>query len=174
MPLFLITGSAGTGKSSVCRELKRRGIAAYDTDEDGFAKWQNLETGYIHPKSSVKAAQRTPEFLKMHSWNVQPEEIEQLREGAKDKSVFVCGALGNEDALRHLFDGVFALYVDDATLKHRLATRSGNDWGTQEHEVQQTLAAHHANYPVYQRNGAVIVDANQPLPAVVDAILRGQ
>lgn len=59
MPLIYITGVSGTGKSTVWAELKNRGIEAYDVDEDGLARWQNNKTRYIHPKSSVKAHQRT-------------------------------------------------------------------------------------------------------------------
>lgn len=66
MSLYFITGSPGTGKSEVCRQLNARGYEAYDTDSAGFAQWKNLETGYIHPKSIVTTADRTPDFMKVH------------------------------------------------------------------------------------------------------------
>ena len=34
----LLTGMSGTGKSSVVRELRRRGFIAYDADDDGYAE----------------------------------------------------------------------------------------------------------------------------------------
>lgn len=171
MPLFLISGTAGTGKSQVCRVLKTRGYEAYDTDDDGLARWQHNETGYIYPKSSVKPEQRTPEFLESHSWNVPRAFIEELAQKTTDKPVFVCGSLANEAALHDLFENVFALYVDDDTLKHRLATRTTNDWGKQPHELAQTLAHHHRIYDTHRALGDTIIDASQPLETVVDTIL---
>jgi dephospho-CoA kinase len=36
MGIIYITGSAGSGKSTVKRELLSRGYEAFDVDEDGF------------------------------------------------------------------------------------------------------------------------------------------
>jgi dephospho-CoA kinase len=171
MSLFLIAGNAGSGKSTVCRALRMRGYEAYDTDDDGYAKWQHNETGYVHPKSSIKEEDRTPEFIKNHSWNVARTDVEDLAERAKDKSIFLCGAMGNEDELRGMFRKVFALYVDDATLQQRLAARQGNHWGKQPHEMQQTLEWQQYVYDKHRRLGSVLIDASQPVDTIVDAII---
>src|SRR5437660_1029900 len=80
MPLYYITGIAGSGKSTVLSELKRRGYEAYDVDEAGpaTAKWYNDTTGFVHPKSSVKKEDRTPDFLANHSWKVPRQEVVEL------------------------------------------------------------------------------------------------
>ena len=171
MPLFLVSGSAGTGKSQVCRVLKERGYEAFDTDDDGLARWQHKQTGYIHPKSSVKPHQRTPQFLAAHSWNVPRQYVEELARKAAAKPIFLCGSLGNEAGLHDLFAKVFVLHVDDETLKHRLATRTSNNWGKQPHELQQTLEHHRTAYKKYEQLGDVIIDATRPLPQVVEDIL---
>jgi hypothetical protein len=114
MALILLTGTAGTGKTLVCDALKERGFEAYDVDVDGLARWQNVHTGYVHPKSSVKPGQRTPKFLKEHLWVVPYRLLEEISQKCKDKPVFISGSLGNEDELRGLFSRVIALYVDDA------------------------------------------------------------
>ena len=172
MSLFLITGTAGTGKSEVCRALKDRGYEAYDTDDDGLARWQHKETNYVHPKSSVKAIQRTPAFIANHSWNVPRDYLVDLQNNSADKSVFICGSLGNEDKVRDLFKTVFALYVDDDTLKHRLATRTNNDWGKQHHELEQTLQQHHLIYDRHSKLGDIVIDSSRPLNDVVDDIVH--
>jgi len=172
MPLFFITGSAGTGKTTVGRVLKTRGYEAYDVDEDGLAKWQHNQTGYIHPKSSVKREQRTPDFLANHSWNFPRQEAEVLAAKAENMPIFLCGALANEDELYDLFGGRFALYVDDEILAHRLATRTSGDWGKQPHELQHTLEHHSEAYEKYRRLGFIIVDATQPLESMVDYIIQ--
>ena len=171
MSLFLISGTAGTGKSQVCRVLKAKGYEAYDTDDDGLARWQHKQTGYIHPKSSVKAHQRTPEFITEHDWNVPRKHVEELAREAANKPIFLCGSLANEAELHDLFATVFALYVDDETLKHRLATRTTNDWGKQPHELQQTLEHHHEIYKEHEQRKDSIIDASRSLDEVVNDIL---
>lgn len=172
MALFFICGTPGTGKSSVFNILKNRSFEAHDVD-DYLARWRHNQTGYIHPKSSVKSHQRTPEFLEEHSWVIPRKAVEDLALKAARKPIFLCGSLGNEQELHDLFDTVFALYVDDETLKHRLATRSDNDWGKQPHELQQTLKLHHQIYKQHKRRGNVIIDASKSLDEVVSAILIG-
>ena len=88
-------------------------------------------------------------------------------------AIFLCGSLGNEAELHDLFKAVFALYVDDKTLIHRLATRTTNDWGKQPHELEQTLKHHHKVYDKHRKLGDFIIDAAQPTERVVDEILRG-
>src|SRR5215469_13962112 len=124
MSLIFITGISGSGKSSVWHELKARGYEAYDVDEDAMARWQNNETGYIHPKSSVKAHQRTPEFLAVHSWVVPRQMVENLALQAQHKNIYLCGVFSNEDDVSNLFGKVLALTVDTDTLKHRIQTRT--------------------------------------------------
>ena len=170
MVMYLVTGSAGSGKSEVCRALKSKGYAAYDTDDDGLARWRNTQTGYIHPKSSVSAAMRTAEFIAMHEWIVTPEQIESLKRENDDKPVLVCGSVGNEAELRPFFNKVFALHVDDDTLCHRLLTRTTNDWGKQPYELKQTLEAHHNTHNIRKQNKDIIVDPCQPLEIVVNEI----
>jgi hypothetical protein len=152
--------------------LKKMGYEAYDTDNDGLARWQNRLTGYIHPKSSVKPHQRTPEFLAEHDWNVPRQDVAELVKKADGKSVFVCGSLANETDLYDLFDGVFALHVNEETLAHRLKTRTTNDWGKQPHELEQTLQDHRVSYAEHECRGNAIVDATQPLDVVVSDILK--
>ena len=173
MPLYYITGIAGSGKSTVLAELKRRGYEAYDVDEAGpaTAKWHNDITGFVHPKSSVKKDDRTPEFLKNHSWKVPRQEVEELAKQAITKTVFLGGSIANEPELQDLFGLVFALTIDDDTLKHRLATRTNNDWGKNPHELAFTLAVNHELADRYKQHKHVVIDASQTTDAIVAKIL---
>ena len=172
MSLFLITGNSGTGKSRVAKELKSRGYETYDIDDDGLAKWHNNITGYVHPKSSVKKEARTKSFLNVHSWRVPLKEIENLVERSNDKVIFLCGVIGDEKKLRSLFKDVFALVINDETLKHRLLTRTSNDWGKQPHELKLVLQWQHDSLESYRELGYTIIDASQPIKIVVDNILE--
>jgi adenylate kinase family enzyme len=171
MSLFFITGIAGSGKTTVQHELQSRGYEAYDTDDDGFAKWHNNKTGYVHPKSSVKNEDRTEEFLKIHSWKVPRREVEALARRANGKTVFLCGVAANEDEIRGLFKAVFELTIDDETLVHRLTTRDNNDWGKQPHELQRTLEEQHNVIEVHANHSSILIDATRPVETVVDNII---
>jgi dephospho-CoA kinase len=172
MSLFFITGIAGSGKSAVWQELKSRGFEAYDTDEDGLAKWHNNHNGYVHPKSSVKPEQRTEEFLEIHSWKVPRQEIEELAGSATAKAIFLCGVASNESEIWDLFKAVFELIIDDDTLKHRLLTRTNNDWGKQPHELQKTLDEQHNTDQAQSKFDRIVIDATQSTEVVVDEILQ--
>lgn len=173
MPLYYITGGSGSGKSTTLHELKRRGFDAYDVDVAGpvTAKWHNKKTGYIHPKSSVKAVDRTPEFLKDHSWKIPRHEVEDLAKRAKEKDIFLGGAIANGNEIFELCKSVFALVVDSDTLKHRLITRVDNDWGKSPHELQLALDWNKDALASHRKKGHIIIDSSQPIERVVDEIL---
>jgi len=173
VPLHYIAGISGSGKSTALAELRRRGYEAYDVDEAGpaTAKWHHNTTGFVHPKSSVKQADRTPEFLASHSWKVPRQEVAALRERAGDTTVFLGGAIANEVELQDLFDSTFALVLDDATLTQRLTERTNNDWGKDSHELELTLAANHDLAERYKKFGYVVIDATLTPDAIVTEIL---
>jgi adenylate kinase family enzyme len=174
MPLYYITGVSGAGKSTVLSELKNRGYGAYDVDEAGpvTAKWHNDATGFVHPKSSVKKQDRTPEFIASHSWKVPRDEVKDLAEQADAKPVFLGGAIANEPEILDLFRAVFALAIDDNTLKRRLEIRTNNDWGKSAHELEYTLKVNRELPDRYRRSGYLVIDANRATGEVVADILN--
>jgi dephospho-CoA kinase len=174
MPLYYITGGSGSGKSTALLELKRRGYEVYDVDQAGpvTGKWHNIQTGYIHPKSSVKKEDRTTEFLKHHSWRVLPEEVEEIAKRAKSRTIFLGGTIDNMAEVSILFDRIFALVVDHDTLKNRLLTRTNNDWGKNPHELQMALDWNQKATEAHQKKGHIIIDATQQIEKVADQILN--
>src|SRR3954470_18744468 len=109
MSLIFVTGIAGAGKSTVRGELVRRGLLAYDTDEDEIAQWRNRETGEITPL--LAEAHRTPEFLAQNDWIAEPDRVRQLDADGASRTVFLCGSVGNEDKLWPFFEKVFLLSI---------------------------------------------------------------
>jgi dephospho-CoA kinase len=101
MTLIFVTGNSGSGKSTVRDELSRRGIEAYDTDEDEIAQWTNKTTGQITPL--LADAHRTPQFLAQNDWKADLERVRQLAEADEAQTVFLCGSIGNEDEVWSLF-----------------------------------------------------------------------
>lgn len=170
MSLIFVTGISGAGKSTVREELTRRGFQAYDTDEDQIAQWQNRLTGEVTPL--VTDQHRTPEFIAQNDWKADPERVGELAKAGEQQTVFLCGSVGNDDEIGHLFDQVFLLSIDEATMRYRLATRSTHDFGTKPHELELLLAWHQVINEHYLDRGAIMIDANNPPPLVVDEILR--
>ena len=170
-PLIYITGMPGTGKTAIRDELRRRGYTAYDTDEDGLAHYCNAETNepvFEH----MPAEARTPEWRKAHAWRVPRSAVEKLHAEAANKPIFLSGVVANDvEELWDLFDKVFALTIDEATLRHRITTRTTGDYGKNEHEFANLLGWQKTADDDYRKLGAILVDATRPLTQVVDAIL---
>ena len=170
MGLMFVTGNSGAGKSTVREGLSRRGVLAYDTDEDEIAQWTNKATGQITPL--LADMHRTPEFLDQNVWKADPRRVRELAEQAQEQAVFLCGSIGNEDDAWPFFEKVFLLSIDEATMRHRLATRTAHDFGTRPHELELLLAWNSAIEEHYRRRGAITIDATKPPESVIVEILR--
>lgn len=171
--LIYITGIPGSGKSTVCNELKRRGYAAYDTDNDAIAFFYNDVSGEL-VKRLVPPADRSPEWRARYSWKAKRETVERLVTGAeRDGVLFLCGVTANDvDELWDLFSEVFALVISDGQmLRKRIADRDEDGYGKNPHELASLLDWQPTAAAQYEELGAILVDASQPLGKVVDAIL---
>jgi len=153
----------------LCAELKSRGYEAYDADEDQLARWYNTETG---EEVRREDEQRTPEFVQAHSRDIAREKIEALIPRAQNKPVFLCGDPENEEDLQDLFSKIFALVIDDETLKQRLASRTNNSWGKLPHELAYSLAFQQKWYDNYKKFGYITLNSAEPPAVLADQILE--
>jgi hypothetical protein len=166
--LTYVTGLSGTGKSTLVREMVGAGLQAVDID-DGLARFVNRASGLpVHRPAGGAAAA----FLAEHDWVVPRPEVEVLR--ARPGRVWLCGAFANEGELWDLFDEVVCLIVDEATLRHRLATRTTNDFGKAPDELAAILGWHATHGERYERHGARLVDATRPLAEVMAAVVGAE
>jgi thymidylate kinase len=168
MAIYFVTGIPGAGKSSVVRELVERGYAAQDTDS--LSIWIRFDNGEPdNGQSGIPYG--TPEWYRTFRWTLEAAVVSRLKKESGDTAVFLCGAPGNTRELAHLFDKVFCLAVDDETLEHRLMSRTGKDYGKAKHEHDDVLRWNKTFADDFRALGAVVIDAAEPLPRVVDAIL---
>ena len=171
MALIYITGIAGAGKSEVYKELKKRGLEVYGTDEDALAGFYNNVSGERVDNPSDTGGNITTEWRQHHTWQLPRKTIEQLVEKSLDRTVFVCGVAANEEEFLDLFDKLIALVIDDQTLTHRITTRTNNSFGKNEGELKQIYDWQASTATYYDKYDYIQVDASQPITKVVDEIL---
>lgn len=169
MPLVWVTGNSGTGKSTVCELLQARGHVALDADEDGFSCWIDRDSGEIaaDPPDPVPAG-----WLDRYGWAIVRERVEALVEESRSQVAFLCGSAENEADVHDLFDLIVCLVIDEDTLRHRLATRTTNAFGQHPKELAAALKWNPRMRAIYERCGATIIDASQPVAEVVDLVIE--
>jgi len=164
---YLIEGVSGAGKTSVATELQQRGFHVIHGDRE-LAYKGDPETGEpmdvaLFQSDDTKIAFRH----RHHIWNV--EKVRQLVADQEHAVTFFCGGSRNFRRFIDLFDEVFVLDVDAATLLRRLAARPEDEFGGNLAERQFVLQLHATkeDLPV----GASAIDSSRSLGVVVDDIL---
>ena len=153
---YLIEVLSGTGKTSVCRELRRRGCHSVNGD---------TELAYQgDPKTGEPVEGRAHEH---HIWNV--DKVRALVADQSHAASFFCGGSRNFSSFIDLFDEVFVLTVDLDTLNRRLAGRLQDEFGGKPGE-RALVARLHAMKEDVPKDG-VVIDATAPIERVEDEIL---
>ena len=155
---YLIEGVSGTGKTTVCDELQRRGYHAIHGDRE-LAYQGDPETGMPTPGGSHEN----------HIWHV--DQVRQLVAGQDEPVTFFCGGSRNFAKFIDLFDGVFVLDVDPDTLHRRLVRRPADEFGGKPAE-REFVARLHATKEDIPQTGIITIDATAPITRVVDEIIR--
>lgn len=160
---YLIEGVSGTGKTSVCTELQRRGYQAIHGDRE--LRYQGgLETAT--PTDSF-----TSDRHKSPLWDL--EKVQAFIANKDEAVTFFCGGSRNFSQFIELLDGVFILEVDLDTCLRRIderVARDPTDWGAKPEE-REIIARLHQTKEDLPSSG-IVLDATQPLVSVVDEILR--
>jgi broad-specificity NMP kinase len=154
---YLIEGVSGTGKSSVCKELQRRGYYAINGDRE--LAYQG------DPETAKPTDGLTHEH---HIWRV--DRVKALVANQGEAITFFCGGSRNVSRFINLFDGVFVLEVDLDTLNRRLDERPESEWGATQTE-RELIARLHQTKEDIPKNG-IIIDTTAPIARVVYEIVR--
>ncbi len=154
---YLIEGVSGTGKTSVCTELRRRGFHAINGDTE-LAYQGDPETG--------EPTEYAPSHWH-HIWHVG--RVRALVADQTEPHTFFCGGSRNFSQFQDLFDGVFVLEIDRATLNRRLDDRPADEFGAGQSE-RDLIVRLHSTKEDTPKNG-IPIDATAPLAHVVDEIV---
>jgi dephospho-CoA kinase len=167
---YLIEGVSGTGKTSVCNELRRRGFHAINGDQELACRGDPVRGEPFGEAEQDFQSARLRDFRSVHAHHIW--RVDKVRSRAIDQAspiTFFCGGARNFPQFIDLFDGVFVLEVDVDTLNRRLAARSDDEWGSRPAERALVLRLHATKEDV--PSNATRIDATAPLARVVDDIL---
>ncbi len=154
---YLVEGVSGTGKTSVCHELNRRGYQAIHGDRV-LAYQGDPVTG-----EALDTATHGN-----HIWDV--DRVRALATNRHEPVTFFCGGSRNFSRFVDVFDEVFVLDVDLGTLHERLDRRPPDEWGAKPSERQLIVHLHHTGADI--PTTGIVIDATRPLTDTVDEILR--
>lgn len=157
---YLIEGVSGTGKTAIADELLRRGYQAIHGDRE--LAYQG------DPASGRPLASGARPSHQHHIWDVA--RVKALAAEQDSPVTFFCGGSRNFSQFLDVFDAVFVLTVDRATLLRRLGQRGADEFGAGPAERRLILQLHSTQQDV-PRNG-LRIDAAAPVEVVADRILR--
>lgn len=163
---YLITGVAGTGKSTAAKELRKRGYAAYDTEE-GFSYYVEKATGErcAYPKHpSLK-------WYSEHERVFDEKILNNLFKKHAGEDIFIATVTANQKKYYPDFDKIFLLTTDENTIIHRLETRSGNDFGKHPLDLHRVLSRQKEFEDEVKSQSAIVIDSSGPIEQTVDRIL---
>lgn len=155
----LITGTSGTGKSSVIQELAARGHQAVDADLDGLSEVIESApdelTGLGDGRDWVWVEDRIHEVLAR-------DDVDLL---------FLGGCSPNQGGFYHRFDHVVLLTASPEVIAARLTTRATNVFGKRRDERARSLALQQQVEPLLRAGADLEIVTTAPLSVVVEQIL---
>ncbi len=166
-----ITGVSGTGKSTIVKEFTKRNIFSFDIDEvEGLCGWVNRKT-----QKKVNDYQPSREWLEAQDWICDITKLKCLLAHDTDL-IIAAGVATNQDEYLVLFDQVFLLKCDPAVSLQRIEYRfqtGRNNFGRHPEEREFVLRGREDYENKLIGQGAVPIEANNPIDSVADKILSG-
>ena len=153
MSRVLLTGMAGTGKSTALAELGRRGYRVVDTNHPGWREYRK----YVAPVDDLHRG----EFLWVE------ERMTQLLDADDRRSLFVAGGARNQSKFYERFDAVVLLTAPADVMLDRVARRTTNDYGKTALERAEMLADLAEVEPLLREACTHELDATRPLADIV-------
>lgn len=161
---YLITGVAGSGKSTLERNFREKGYATYDVD-DGLAEWRHAETDEPLPY--------TPEVEAWHEvaeWVVDIDKLNARFDAHPDEDVLIFGSFARTRTMIGKFATIFLLeYPNEEVARERIAGRSGG-YGKNKHELDRIISYIKPYQEKMKAAGAVAIDCTMPLDDIVGTI----
>ncbi len=164
---YLVEGVSCSGKTSVATELQRQGYHVIHGDRE-LAYKGDPKTGLpLEGRQGGAWATDVAFAHRHHLWCV--ERVKDLAADQSHAATFFCGGARNFSAFIGLFDAVFILKLDRATLEKRLSARPEDEFGGKAEEQAFILALHESGQDIPKEG--IAIDSTQPVEAVVAELL---
>ena len=163
---ILITGVAGTGKSTMSKNLKEKGFFAMDFSEvQGMCFWQD--------KNTKEKVDWSP--IQSREWFTNKERIcdlEKLKEVlSQHKDIIMSGvASGNQTAYLPFFDKVILLQCNPETFVYRMQTRTA-PYGKTKAEQEEVIEWQKEFDPLILSYGAIPISTEGELNKTIDKVI---
>jgi dephospho-CoA kinase len=142
----LLTGMSGTGKSTLVRELQRRGYTAQDADDDGFTE----------PRANGR-------------WGWRTDAVSALLERTSGL-LFFAGCSEEQRTLP--FDYRVLLTAPRSLLITRLRERTTNTYASDGAELANVLTDIDEVEPLLRRSADLVLDTTRPPEQLADQLLE--
>ncbi|HEY4496804.1 MAG TPA: AAA family ATPase [Candidatus Paceibacterota bacterium] len=163
---ILITGLPGTGKSTISKALREKGVLSIDfSDVSGMCFWQNKET-----KEKLKYSPiQTREWFE---FNERICDLEKLKEMLNQhENIIMTGlAMGNQKEYLPLFDKVILLRCSPNVIVYRMQTRVA-PYGKTKTERDEAIGKQKEFDDLILSCGAIPINNDGPISAVIDNII---
>jgi shikimate kinase len=159
MKRILVTGMSGTGKSSVVRELARRGFEAVDLDTPEWSEWVPADAA----DSLTPAAGE--------DWVWRADRVADLLAAPRNAALFVSGCASNMEPFLPAFDHVVLLTAPLDILVERLAARS-EGFGATALERAQVIGLVELVEPLLRSSADLELVTTEPLAKTVTKLAR--
>lgn len=167
MSNIYITGVSGTGKTTIAKILKERGVKAYSTDEvPGLCHWENK----VDRKIVDYEAKLDQEFINSHTWVCNIDHLKQLMN--QEENVVILGMTGNQDEFLSLFDKVILLQCSPEIFIDRIQNREDNTFGKDKTAQEYILSMYKTFNTEMMENEAVVINTENPLDIVIKEIIN--
>ncbi|PIQ91742.1 MAG: hypothetical protein COV70_02100 [Parcubacteria group bacterium CG11_big_fil_rev_8_21_14_0_20_39_22] len=168
MKKIFITGISGTGKTTIAKELEKKGVYTIDVDEvEGLCTWIDKNRGQKASDDAIL----NDEFVSNHEWVCSvPQLIELMNKG--DDVVVILGSPSNQKDFLHLFDKVLLLQCPPEVFIERIEMRTNNEFG-KDKTAQKLILGWYEDFEKEMLDiGAIPIDATQPTDDVVEQVLK--
>lgn len=142
---------SGTGKSTLMSELASRGYVAVDVD--------NPALGLTYSRSGGELG-----------WNFPA--IRTLLRQSKASPLFLAGCADEQVELYDEFDYIVLLSAPPETLRERLASRTGNDYGKSSEQLAAVFRYVETVEPLLRRRADLEVVTTMRVERVADVVLE--
>ncbi len=167
---ILITGIAGTGKSTLVKALNERGVVAIDLhDVPDLFFWQNKETKEKIEYSPVHSREWFDTVDRLCDTNKLKEILSQYTD------IVMAGTISgsNQKEFLSLFDKIILLQSNPETLVHRMKTRiDKSGYGKTKAEQEDNIEWQKEFDTQILSYGAIPINTEGKIDAVVQKIIK--